>query len=77
MISVDVLCDLSAFGDQPAIGYIDIPSNLQFMKGIVNFSAVELRRLKAMSASDVGALLLGSTGDVVSRDQLVMKAGGR
>src|SRR5206468_6766431 len=38
VISVDVLCDLSVFGDQPAIGYIDIPSNLQLMKGIVNFS---------------------------------------
>jgi hypothetical protein len=38
VISVDVLCDLGSFGDQPAIGYIDVPTDLQFMKGVVTFS---------------------------------------
>ena len=38
VISVDVLCDLGAFADQPAIGFIDVPTDLQFMKGVVTFS---------------------------------------
>jgi hypothetical protein len=38
VISVDVLCDLGAFADRPAFGYIDVPTDLQFMKGIVSFS---------------------------------------
>jgi hypothetical protein len=37
-ISVDVLCDTGAFGDQPAFGYIDVPTDLQFVKGVVTFS---------------------------------------
>ena len=36
-ISVDVLCDIGIFGDQPAFGYIDVPTQLQFVKGVVNF----------------------------------------
>ena len=37
-ISVDVLCDLGQFSDQPAFGYIDSPSQLQFVKGVFSFS---------------------------------------
>ncbi len=37
-ISVDVLCDSGVFADQPAFGYIDVPSNLQFVKGDASFS---------------------------------------
>ncbi len=36
-ISVDILCDSGVFSDQPAFGYIDVPSNLQFVKGVVTF----------------------------------------
>lgn len=36
-ISVDVLCDVGIFGDQPAFGYIDVPTQLQFVKGVVTF----------------------------------------
>jgi hypothetical protein len=38
VISVDVLCDTGKFGDQPAFGYIDVPTDLQFVKGVVTFS---------------------------------------
>lgn len=37
-ISVDVLCDTGKFVDQPAFGYIDVPTDLQFVKGMVTFS---------------------------------------
>jgi hypothetical protein len=37
-ISVDVLCDEGKFGDQPAFGYIDFPTDLQFVKGVTTFS---------------------------------------
>ena len=37
-ISVDVLCDSGKFGDQPAFGYIDFPTPLQFVKGVTTFS---------------------------------------
>ena len=37
-ISVDVLCDSGKFGDQPAFGYIDVPTPLQFVKGVATFS---------------------------------------
>jgi hypothetical protein len=37
-ISVDVLCDSGKFGDQPAFGYIDVPTELQFVKGVATFS---------------------------------------
>lgn len=37
-ISVDVLCDTGVFADQPAFGYIDVPTDLQFVKGVVAFS---------------------------------------
>jgi len=36
-ISVDVLCDTGAFADQPAFGYIDVPSDFQFVSGVVTF----------------------------------------
>ena len=36
-ISVDVLCDTGKFGDQPAFGYIDVPTPLQFVKGVTTF----------------------------------------
>lgn len=36
-ISVDLLCDTGTFFDQPAIGYIDSPTPLQFVKGVVGF----------------------------------------
>jgi hypothetical protein len=36
-ISVDVLCDSGVFADQPALGYIDVPNNFQFVEGIVTF----------------------------------------
>jgi hypothetical protein len=38
VISVDVLCNLGVFDDRPAIGFVDAPAELQFMKGIVTFS---------------------------------------
>jgi Bacterial Ig domain len=38
VISVDVLCDIGSFGDRPAFGYIDTPTNMQFIKGITTFS---------------------------------------
>src|ERR1700693_2308024 len=37
-ISVDALCDTGTFFDQSAFGYIDTPSQLQFVKGIFGFS---------------------------------------
>jgi len=37
-ISVDVLCDTGQFHDQPAFGYIDSPSPLQFINGLFSFS---------------------------------------
>jgi hypothetical protein len=37
-ISVDVLCDTGEFSDRPAFGYIDTPSQLQFVKGVFTFS---------------------------------------
>jgi hypothetical protein len=37
-ISVDALCDSGKFGDQPAFGYIDFPTPLQFVKGVTTFS---------------------------------------
>jgi hypothetical protein len=37
-ISVDVLCDTGEFFDQPAFGYIDRPSPLEFIKGLFSFS---------------------------------------
>jgi hypothetical protein len=36
-ISVELLCDTGTFFDQPAIGYIDTPSPLEFLKGTVSF----------------------------------------
>ncbi|HKA37076.1 MAG TPA: Ig-like domain-containing protein [Thermoanaerobaculia bacterium] len=37
-ISVDVLCDTGKFGDTPAIGYIDFPTQGQQVKGVTTFS---------------------------------------
>jgi hypothetical protein len=37
-ISVDALCDTGEFFDQSAFGYIDSPSQLQFVKGVFSFS---------------------------------------
>jgi hypothetical protein len=37
-MSVDVLCDLSAAADRPAFGYVDTPSNYQFINGIFAFT---------------------------------------
>jgi len=36
-ISVDVLCDSGKFSDQPAFGYIDSPTPLQYVKGVATF----------------------------------------
>lgn len=37
-ISVDALCDSGRFEDHSAFGYIDVPSQLQFVKGTATFS---------------------------------------
>jgi hypothetical protein len=37
-ISVDALCDVGAFDDSPAFGYIDVPAQLQTFKGVATFS---------------------------------------
>ncbi|MGE5715896.1 MAG: hypothetical protein ACM369_04530, partial [Acidobacteriota bacterium] len=56
VISVDVLCDLGTFGDRPAFGYIDTPTELQFMKGFVTFSGWAFDYDNAGQSSDVNGI---------------------
>src|SRR5262249_36245013 len=37
-MSVDVLCDLSPAADRPAFGFVDTPSNYQFINGIFSIT---------------------------------------
>jgi len=51
---------LAANGDAGAIG-----------KGIVNFSATELRRVRGLTSDEIQALLPGASEEAVAREQLV------
>jgi glutamate 5-kinase len=66
-----------SFGAGECVACID-PSGVEFARGLVNYGAAELQRIKGLHSSEIEATLQYSAGDeVIHRDDLVLVEGRR